>query len=149
VSDYSWDISCADLELRRLEDGFTTYDFQSFSRVLLEGFGRVVKDIHIETGSLLASSKVAVDSSTAERWEGHISVGGASAGVKNPVRYAASEFFGTSPRHGGPPSHSFFKGLGWTKDGTSDGRNIGDDMAGPASSFIARGQRTPHPEDFK
>lgn len=146
MTDFEWDIRCADVELLRLQEGFTRYDGMNFGRVLIEGYGRVVKDIHRDTGSLAQSAKFDVDTSSSERWEGHISVGGESSGVKNPVRYAASEFFGSSPKYGGPPSHSYFKSLGWSLHGTTDGRNIGDDMMGPAASFISRGRNTPHPE---
>jgi len=133
---YEWDIRCADMELRRLEEGFTGYDFTNFARILLQGFQRVVSDIHIETGSLLSSSRVEVLDSTPGRWEGEIKVGGDSAGVNNPVRYAASELFGTSPKHGGPPSHDYLRHLD----------HIDEDLLGPATSFISRGRRTPHPE---
>jgi hypothetical protein len=136
MTHYEWDTSCADVELARLQRGFTGYDNLNFARVLLTAFGRVVKDIHIETGSLLSSATVDPIDTTPQRWSGQISVGGASAGVNNPVRYAASEFFGTSPRHGGPPSHNFYRNL----------EHIDDDFAGPVSSFISRGRRTPHPE---
>lgn len=133
---YHWDTSCADLELARLQEGLTGYDHANFSRVLLMAFARTAKDVHIETGSLLSSGRVDVLDSTGDRWSGEISYGGQSAGVNNPVRYAASEFFGRSPKYGGPPSHNFFRNTD----------HIDDDMIGPATSFISRGSRTPHPE---
>lgn len=136
MTSYEWDTSCADLELRRLQDGFTGYDHANFSRVIIAAFTRTVKDVHIETGSLLASGRVEATDSTGDRWEGEISYGGRSAGVKNPVRYAASELFGTSPRHGGPPSHDYLRNV----------EHIDDDMIGPLTSFFSRGRRTPHPE---
>jgi hypothetical protein len=148
VTSFEWDVRCADVELFRLQEGFTTYDFQNFSRILLDGFSRVVRDIHRETGSLASSAKVDVTTSTSERYEGHISVGGASGGVKNPVRYAASEFFGNSPKYGGPPAHSYFKSLGWTMYGSIGNGGIGEELVGPTASFISRGRRTPHPEDL-
>lgn len=136
MTKYEWDTRCADLELFRLEQGFTNYDHVNFARILLTGYTRVVKDIHIETGSLLSSSRVDPLESSPDRWSGEISVGGFSGGVNNPVRYAASEFFGTSPKHGGPPSHDYYRNL----------RHIDDDFMGPVTSFFSRGRRTPHPE---
>lgn len=136
MTTHRWDNRCADMELDRLQRGFTGYDHANFGRVLLMGFGTVVKDIHIESGSLLASSKVEPIENSAHRWEGQISVGGASAGVKNPVRYAVSELFGRSPLYGGPPAHDYFRNL----------HHIDNDLMGPVSSFISRGRRTPHPE---
>lgn len=149
MTEYHWDTRCPDLEFDRLEKGYTSYDFTNFSRVLLQGFARVVGDVHIETGSLLSSIKVEPGVSTPAQWSGEISAGGASAGVNGVVRYAASEFFGTSPRHGGPPSHSYFKNLGWVPNQFGEynrGRSIEEDMSGPAASFFERGQNTPHPE---
>lgn len=134
--EYEWDIRCADVELERLQDGFTTYDHLNFARVLLMGYTRAVADVHVETGSLRGSMRPDVTTSTDERWVGDISAGGASSGIKNPVRYAASEFFGNSPRYGGPPAHNYYRNL----------EHIDDDMIGPVSSFISRGRRTPHPE---
>lgn len=148
MTEYRWDIRCADVEFERIERGFTGHDNANFARVLLAGYARVVRDIHIETGSLLASAKVEPIESIPERWSGQISVGGASAGVNPVVRYAASEFYGSSLRHGGEPQHSFFKSLGWTKLGYGPfaGPTIDEDMMGPASSFLSRGRNTPHPE---
>lgn len=136
MSDYSWDIRCADLELDRLQHGFTGYDHANFARVLLSNFTQTVQAIHIETGSLLASSRVDLRHSDHERWEAQMRYGGASAGVKPVVRYAVSELFGRSPKHGGPPSHDYLR---FTK-------HIDDDFVGPVSSFISRGRQTPHPE---
>lgn len=134
MSGYEWDTRCADLELARLQHGFTGYDHQNFARVFISNFARVVADIHIETGSLLASSRADMIASTDQRWEAEIKVGGSSAGVKNPVRYAVSELFGTSPKNGGV--HDYLRRT----------RHIDDDLIGPVSSFISRGRRTPHPE---
>lgn len=133
---YIWDTSCADVELARLEHGFTGYDHANFSRILLIAFARTVQDVHIETGSLLSSGRVDPIDSTGERWSGEISYGGTSAGVNNPVRYAVSEFFGRSPKHGGWPNHNYFRHTD----------NIDDDMVNVVGSFISRGRRTPHPE---
>lgn len=134
---YEWDVSCADLELRRLSDGFTGYDHVNFARVLAMGYARVQADVHIETGSLRGSIDMDVSSATGERWVGEIDAGGASVGVKNPVRYAASEYFGTSPRYGGPPSHNYFRNVEQT---------MPDDIQSVVASFVSRGRRTPHPE---
>jgi hypothetical protein len=130
---YEWDTSCADLELRRLENGFTEYDFTNFAAILLRNHLQVQATVHIETGSLRASGTAEVDHSGHDRWEGHISYGGTSAGVKNPVRYAASELFGRSPRYGG--DHDYLR----------PAEHIDEEMVGPVSSFISRGRRTPHP----
>lgn len=131
---YGWDIRCADLELRRLQDGFTSYDHHNFAAVLMRNFLATQAAVHIETGSLRASANSDVERSTDTRWEGSISYGGASGGVKNPVRYAASELFGSSPRYGG--DHDYLRPT----------QHIDEELMGPVSSFISRGRRTPHPE---
>lgn len=146
---YEWDTSCADLELGRLERGFTTEDLVAMAGIMAMAHQTVVNDIHVETGSLRESAKLDIEHSGSERFDAQISVGGASAGVKNPVAYAASEFFGTSPRHGGPPSHSFFKRIGWAPEefgGSTQGVAIEDDMLAPVNAFFQRGVNTPHPE---
>ncbi len=136
MTDYDWDIRCADWELRRLQDGFTGYDHANFARILALGYGRALADVHVETGSLKGSMKFEITESDDDTWEGFISAGGASTGPKNPVKYALEEKEGTSPRYGGPPSHDYFRNL----------EHIDDDMMGPFTSFFARGRRTPHPE---
>jgi hypothetical protein len=136
MSEYEWDVRCADLELARLERGFTGADHTAFARAFLTNFTRTVAAIHIETGSLLASSRADLLESSDSRWEAEMKYGGASAGVKNPVRYAVSELFGRSPKHGGPPSHDYLRST----------RHIDDDFIGPVTSFFSRGRRTPHPE---
>lgn len=147
---YEWDVRCADLELSRLERGFTQEDFLNFAGVVTLAHQTVVNDIHIETGSLRESAKLDFVESTHERWSAQISVGGASTGAKNPVKYALSEFFGRSPKYGGPPAHSYFQRIGWTPDefggNVGQGVPIEDDMMGPTTSFFDRGRRTPHPE---
>lgn len=162
MTSYEWDSRCADMELERLEGGFTGYDFVNFSRVLLQGYLRVQGDIHVRTGRLRSSARSHVEVSSPNRWEGEISVGGAG------IRYAASEFFGYAARHGGYPSHAYFRRVGWQPTprfgadgedggvpwsqmpignvGSSTGVPIWDDMVGPVTSFISRGRRTPHPE---
>lgn len=137
MTDYKWDTRCAELELDRLQEGFTSYDFINFARILGLGYARALADVHIETGSLLASIDMDVTHSTHERWEGEISAGGYSSGPKPIVRYAVSEYFGTSPRYGGPPAHNYYRNVE---------SRIDDDMIGPVTSFISRGRRTPHPE---
>lgn len=157
---YEWDTRCADMELERLQDGFTSYDHVNFARVLLLGYARVQNDVHVQTGRLRASTHAHVEESSPHRWEGDITVGGAG------IRYAASEFFGYSPRHGGYPSHSYFRRVGWQPTSragvpgedvpwsqtpignvtSSVGVPIEDDMMGPVNSFFSRGRRTPHPE---
>lgn len=139
MTTFEWDTSCADLELARLQNGFTGYDHANFSRVIIQAFTRTVKDVHIETGSLLSSGRVEPIDSTGDRWSAQISYGGASAGVKNPVRYAASEFFGNSPTRGGPESHNYYRNTD----------HIDDDYIGPVTSFFSRGRRTPHPENLR
>ncbi len=136
MTSYDWDIRCADVELSRLEQGFTGYDHANFARVFLNAYQRTIRDVHIETGSLLASGKAEPLVSSNERWEAQISYGGASAGVNAVVRYAASELFGSSARYGGPPSHDYLRSAA----------HIDEELAGPVSSFISRGRRTPHPE---
>lgn len=146
---YEWDIRCADVELRRLQAGFTTDDLLHFAGRVAAAHQSVVNDIHVETGSLRESAKLEILHAGARLFDAEISVGGASAGIKNPVRYAASEFFGTSDVHGGPPSHSFFKRVGWSPEefgGFSQGVPIEDDMVGPVISYFQRGVNTPHPE---
>lgn len=162
MTSYEWDNSCADLELARLESGFTGYDHANFARVLLQGYLRVQSDIHVQTGRLRSSARAHVEVSESDRWEGEISVGGMG------IRYAASEFFGYAPKHGGYPSHAFYRRVGWQPtprfgeddhgDGvpwsqnpigsveSSSGVPIWEDMQGPVTSFISRGRRTPHPE---
>jgi len=154
MAEYEWDNSCADLELARLQAGFTGYDHMNFARVLIQGFARVEGDIHIETGRLRSSATARVDEAASYGWRGDIEVGGPG------IRYAASEFFGYSPKHGGYPSHQFMKRVGWQptpRSGLGEwsqhpignvptNRGIEEDMLGPLSSFISRGRNTPHPE---
>jgi hypothetical protein len=136
VTEIDVDIRCSDWELRRLQDGFTAEDHLNFTSVLLRNYVKSYQDIHVETGSLRGSGEAEVDRTGDYVWEGHISYGGASLGVKNPVRYAVSELFGTSPRYGGPPSHDYLK---YTQ-------HIDDELIGPITTFTFRGHRTPHPE---
>ena len=136
MTGYEWDTGCADLELARLQRGFTGADHASFARIFLTHYVRTVANIHIETGSLLSSARADLLHSDDEHWAAQMSYGGRSAGVKNPVRYAVSELFGTSPKHGGPPSHDYLRTTA----------HVDDDFVGPVTSFFSRGRRTPHPE---
>lgn len=134
MSTYHWDTTCADLELRRLHDGFTMYDHHNFGAVLFKNFAQTQIDVHVITDSLRQSGRADVTRSGRRRWVGEIIYGGFSSGVKNPVAYAAAELFSNSPRYGG--QHDFMRST----------RFIDDEMIGPVSSFISRGRRTPHPE---
>lgn len=150
MTKYEWDTRCADLELSRLQSGFTQEDWLNFAAVATIAHNTVVNDIHVETGSLRESAKLDFTEATSQRWSAQIQAGGTSFGVKNPVRYALSEFFGRSPAHGGPPSHSYMKRIGWTpaEFGANFGQGvpIEDDMMRPTTEFFDRGHRTPHPE---
>jgi hypothetical protein len=160
MTTYEWDTRCADIELERLQDGFTSYDHINFARVLMMGFARVQNDVHVQSGRLRASGDANVETSTPHQWAGEISFGGGR------IRYAASEFFGYADAHGGYPSHAYFRRVGWQPtprfgDGGEDvpwsqqpignvqsgsGVPIEDDMIGPLTSFISRGRNTVHPE---
>ncbi len=149
---YEWDTDCADRELSRLERGFTAEDHAAFSAVLLAGFTRVQNAVHIETGRLRASGDADVTRTTDRSWHGHMSFGGAG------VRWAASEFFGYSPKHGGYPSHAYYRVVGWQPMPRPGGLNralapardvpglhgIQDDMLIPVGEYISRGRLTPH-----
>ncbi len=159
MTKYQWDITCANRELKRIQRGFTEEDHASFAAVLLAGYIRVQSAAHVETGRLRASGSSDVTRSTARAWHGHMSFGGQG------VPYAASEFFGYSPRHGGYPSHAYYRGVGWqpTPRGfTSNGdvpwsqlpvrdapgtSGIQDEMIEPVGAFITRGKLTPHTHD--
>jgi hypothetical protein len=168
VAEYEWDVRCADLELARLERGYTSEDFLGFAGALLRNFEAVRAAVHVETGRLQQSGAVSVDEASGDRWSGEISFGGGG------VKWAASEFFGYSDKHGGYPSHVYFRSAGWQPferafhphdpgphgPTGSDVRlsqgpisntptstpGIEDDMLRPAVDFFARGQHTPHPE---
>lgn len=158
MTTYEWDTSCADLELDRLALGWTGEDQVAFAGVLAAGYTRVKADIHVETGRLSNSAHAFVENSDNDYWSAEISVGGPG------IRYAASEFFGYSPRHGGYPSHQYFKTVGWlplprgadaewtqgpVRDAGSAGRGsnpIDEDMVKQALQFFQRGKKTPHPE---
>lgn len=153
MSKYEWDTRCADLELRRLQHGFTGEDHAAFTAVMLAAFTRVQNAVHIESGRLRASGRSDVTRSSARRWDGNMSFGGGD------VRWAASEFFGYSPKHGGYPSHSYFREAGWQPTPRPSGggaksllpardvpglHGVQDEMVIPVGEFISRGRITPH-----
>lgn len=168
MTEYKWDVRCADLELARLERGYDQEDFLGFAGVLLANFGRVQNAVHVRTGRLRQSGTTAIEEASREKWEGEIRFGGGD------VKWAASEFFGYSPKHGGYPSHAYFRPAGWQPferafhpddpgphgpTGTSvrltqgpigntptGGTGIQDDMLEPVTGFFERGKHTPHPE---
>ena len=167
MAKYEWDTRCADLELARLERGFTTEDFTNFAATLEMGFQTVQNTVHVMTGRLRESGQRTVTEASSSHWEGEISFGG------NGVKWAASEFFGYSDKHGGYPSHAYFRRVGWqpvartslepaeNQPGHSEvrwnqlpiantvpsqGFPIEDDMKYQAAYFFSRGSRTPHPE---
>lgn len=131
---FEWDTRCADLELRRLREGFTGYDHLNFGRILFENFARTQAAVHIITDSLRQSGRADVTRSGRRRWEGEIIYGGFSSGPKTPVDYAVAELYGTSPKYGG--DHDYM----------APTRFIDEELLGPVSSFISRGRNTPHPE---
>lgn len=131
---YEWDVECADLEFERLQKGFTIRDREVFGTTA--GLAALFAQfrVHPETGSLAESIKFKETASSPRRWEGDISAGGASS-PKNPVRYALSEYFGKSPKYGGPPSHNYFLDAEASLPG---------DILGVAESFLSREARHPH-----
>lgn len=162
MTKYEWDTRCADLELSRLQGGFTTEDHQNFAAILLMAFEAVQGAVHVETGRLKASGRASVEESGSERWSGEIGFGGGT------VKWAASEHFGYSEKHGGYPNHVYFRRAGWqpferaavsgeervpwtlgpiSNTPTATGVPIEDDFLGPVTSFFSRGRRTPHPEE--
>lgn len=77
-------------EIDRLSDGLTPQDILEFERVLTSQFVATQNTVHVITGSLKSSGRVASDSSKTH-WEGTITYGGPSEGVNNPVDYAEYE----------------------------------------------------------
>lgn len=89
-------------ELNRIKSIPNVTDKQKLDEVLEFGLFWTQKDVHIETGSLLASG--ATDSvMLLGRYSGTISYGGFSEGINNPVDYAVYEL-----DRGGP--HDFMIG---------------------------------------
>lgn len=141
MSSYRWDTRCADLELARLERGFTGNDIAALGGVLLAAFVETQTEIHVETGRLKASGEAKLLHSGSHAWSGEISYGGNfSYGGKRAGRYAASEYFGTSPRYGGPPNHN------WMRHAEGD---VGGDMEAVVDAYFNRGHLTPHPEGLR
>lgn len=137
MTEYQWDERCADLELSRLQRGFTGLDHTAFGTVLLGGFLDTQAAIHVETGTLRASGRADVGTTNSSHWEGEIGYGGAfRVGNKVAGNYAWSEYFGRSPRYGGPPSHNWMLST----------VGIEDPLTEAAEAFFDRGHFTPHPE---
>lgn len=77
-------------EIDRLAAGPTQADLFKFDVVLTHQFVATLDAVHVVTGSLKSSAKVA-SNATEDKWEGQISYGGVSAGIHNPVDYAEYE----------------------------------------------------------
>lgn len=77
-------------EVNRLADGPTESDLFSFENVLLQQFSAAEEAVHVITGSLKSSMRIA-SRIEPTHWEGIISFGGPSTGVYNPVDYAEYE----------------------------------------------------------
>jgi hypothetical protein len=77
-------------EINRLAKGPQFDDMIKFERVLISQFAATQAKVHVITGSLKSSGRVA-SSHSENRWEGTISYGGKSAGIHNPVDYAEFE----------------------------------------------------------
>ncbi len=126
------DTTCADWEFDRLQQGFTEADHRNFASVLMRNFVRTQRDAHVITGSLRGSGEVDVDVTRENRWEGHISYGGSSPGVNNPVKYAVYEIFrGHNPAY----DHNLFRRT----------ENIDEELVGPVTTYLTRGRKVPHP----
>lgn len=77
----------------------------ALNRALTTAFEATQAAVHIDTHSLKSSGKKSSDRDRIRnRWEGIISYGGATTGIKNPVNYAMYE-----RARGGP--HDFFHPL--------------------------------------
>lgn len=106
---YEWDFSDADIELRRLQDGFDQRDHAAFARILDVNFAVTQGDVHIDTLSLKPSGHREVTDSDDHSWGGHITYGGPTVGPRNPVNYAAYE-----QDRGG--QHDFMRGTEFIDD---------------------------------
>ncbi len=133
MSYVSVDTTCADMELDRLQRGFTTEDHFNFASVLFTNYVQTQEDAHVITGSLRGSGIAEVDVARDSRWEGNISYGGASYGPRNPVKYAVYEIFKQRDLQ---YDHYLFR--------RTD--HIDDEYVGPLTTFLARGRKLPHPE---
>jgi hypothetical protein len=79
-----------DREVNRLANGPAFKDMMRFERVLIRQFAATQAKVHVITGSLKSSGRVA-SSHGSDKWEGEITYGGRSAGIHNPVDYAEFE----------------------------------------------------------
>lgn len=77
-------------EVNRLARGPQFKDMARFERVLISQFEATQATVHVITGSLKSSGRVA-SSHGETTWEGEITYGGRSSGVNNPVDYAEYE----------------------------------------------------------
>lgn len=77
-------------EVNRLAKGPSFADMIRFERVLIAQFAATQTAVHVITGSLKSSGRVASSHSN-DKWEGEITYGGRSAGIHNPVDYAEYE----------------------------------------------------------
>ena len=77
-------------EVSRLAKGPQFDDMLRFERILISQFAATQSAVHVVTGSLKSSGRVA-SSHSDTKWEGTISYGGRSAGIHNPVDYAEFE----------------------------------------------------------
>lgn len=135
MSDVDVDIRCADLELRRLGDGFAGVDLLAFAGVLVGNFLATQGAVHQITGSLARSGRAAVTDSSGSGWEGEIRYGGEST-PKN-VGYAVAELYGRSPKYGG--DHDYLR----------PAHNIDGELVDKVADFVDRGHFTPHPEGLR
>lgn len=77
-------------EVNRLSKGPSFQDMMRFERVLLSQFAATQSTVHVITGSLKSSGRIA-SSHGENKWEGEITYGGRSSGIHNPVDYAEYE----------------------------------------------------------
>ena len=79
-----------DDEVDRLAKGPSAADILRLEAVLTRQYEATRANVHVITGSLKSSARVA-SNATEDKWEGVISYGGPSTGVHNPVDYAEFE----------------------------------------------------------
>ena len=77
-------------EVNRLANGPAFKDMMRFERVLIRQFAATQTSVHVITGSLKSSGRVA-SAHGKDKWVGTITYGGKSAGIHNPVDYAEFE----------------------------------------------------------
>lgn len=86
------DISDADHELRRLEDGPDLQDLVRLDAAITRLYAETQAVVHIITGSLKASGKLEDSKFEGHVWHGQFSYGGVSEGsAHDPVTYAKVE----------------------------------------------------------